>query len=333
MEVDLVGYLLGALDAQEHEEIRRLLESDPDLRATCEELIRQLRPLRHDAGDYLPPADLAERTVDFVADYEPPSPAPAPVAGGAASGGRRGPRLADVFTSAGMLAAVTLLFFPAIANSRYEAQRIACQNNLRQVGASLSNYSDMYSQYFPYMAAESPYAAAGIYAPLLHDSGFLSDATLLSCPANLAAQEQQQTQIPTLAELQAAKGAELARLRESMGGSYGYTLGYYRDGEYTGVRDQGRCDFAIMSDAPAASVAERDSTNHGSQGQNVLYEDGHVAFQTHCNEGCGDNFFLSQRGFVEAGLDEDDAVIGRSEDRARLFIAAPAPLPVGPAGE
>ena len=82
----------------------------------------------------------------------------------------------------------------------------------------------------------------------------------------------------------------------------------------------------IMSDAPAPYSPDGRSMNHGGHGQNVLYEDGHVDYQVGCTEHTGDNFFLSERGYVEAGLNENDAVIGCSEARPRLiFVLVPGP--------
>ena len=48
-------------------------------------------------------------------------------------------------------------------------------------------------------------------------------------------------------------------------------------------------------------------------GQNVLFEDGHVAFLRETKERTlGDLYFLSDRGLVEPGLHSNDAVIMES---------------------
>ena len=62
-----------------------------------------------------------------------------------------------------------------------------------------------------------------------------------------------------------------------MGGSYGYCIGYVDQGVYQPTRNLGRPGFAIMADAPCEDRPGRQSDNHGGRGQNVLFEDGHVA--------------------------------------------------------
>ncbi|MCA9215635.1 MAG: hypothetical protein KDB27_21365, partial [Planctomycetales bacterium] len=67
MRDDLVGFLMGALDASEHDEIKRKLETDAQLREDLAKVERCLTPLSWDNSpesnyDYAPPAGLAEKT-------------------------------------------------------------------------------------------------------------------------------------------------------------------------------------------------------------------------------------------------------------------------------
>ncbi|MCA9163069.1 MAG: hypothetical protein KDA62_08820, partial [Planctomycetales bacterium] len=75
MREDLLGFLLGALDATERQRIERKLEADPQLREQLEEIRRKLDPLEsirddEDAWENEPPFGLADRTCDFVSGFQ-----------------------------------------------------------------------------------------------------------------------------------------------------------------------------------------------------------------------------------------------------------------------
>jgi hypothetical protein len=65
------------------------------------------------------------------------------------------------------------------------------------------------------------------------------------------------------------------------------------------------------------------SANHHPRGQNVLYEDGHVQFLCLALvDGAIDDPFHNREGWIAAGVDQEDTVLGVSWD---------PPLPVPPA--
>src|SRR5690606_13518307 len=132
------------------------------------------------------------------------------------------------------------LFFPAIQQSRTAARQAACQNNLRQLGVALTEYSERNHKYFPPVPPQGNLAAAGVYAVQLLDNGLLDDPHQLLCPAIEEAQQDEPFRVPTAAELEAATGKQLEQLRRRMGGSYGYSLGYITDRGYQHVKNQGR---------------------------------------------------------------------------------------------
>ena len=68
MQENLLGYLLGALDGEEREDIQKRLEYDPQLREQLAELETQLIPLERERWQHEPPAGLAAATCKFVAD-------------------------------------------------------------------------------------------------------------------------------------------------------------------------------------------------------------------------------------------------------------------------
>ena len=73
----------------------------------------------------------------------------------------------DMAMAATVLVAAILLIFPAIANSRFSARRAACQENLRELGTALTQYSQANGGYFPAVPSQGKLATAGIYAPVL----------------------------------------------------------------------------------------------------------------------------------------------------------------------
>lgn len=338
MREHLLGYLLGALEPAENELVEARLVADPALQADLKRLRSKVAPLAVDQQDYEPPEGLAARTCTFVAARTAASAVSATaarstvlapggtVSNGAVPGGSwLAPggnwRIQDLLVAGGICIAACLLVFPAISHSQYNARLTACQNNLREIGTALVDYSQNHSGYFPLVPQQGRLAVAGIYAPTLREARLLSDDSHLICPSSSLAREEVFT-LPTLEEVRQAKQEELPRLYRRMGGSYGYSLGYVVGGVYRGHRNRGRSRFALMADAPDDDSSGR-SLNHGSGGQNVLFEDMHVGFLKSCRLAeCDDHIYMNDQGLVGAGIGPDDAVIGRSPARPMILNAA-----------
>ncbi|HUY93065.1 MAG TPA: hypothetical protein VMV10_30325 [Pirellulales bacterium] len=327
MREHLLGYLLGALEPAENELVAARLVEDPALQADLEWLRSKVAPLAADEEDYDPPEGLAARTCTFVAARTRPKAARSPVLapGGAPPGGSwLAPggnwRVQDLLVAGGICIAASLLVFPAISHSQFNSRLTACQNNLREIGSALGHYSQIHNGYFPLVPQQGRLAVAGIYAPTLREARLLPDNASLICPSSSLACEEAFA-LPTLDEVRVAKQEELPQLYRRMGGSYGYSLGYVANGVYRGHRNRGRSNFALMADAPDDDSAGR-SLNHGSCGQNVLFEDMHVGFLKSCRlTECDDHIYMNDQGLVGAGIGPDDAVIGRSPARPVILKA------------
>src|SRR5487761_1323289 len=322
MRDQLVGYLLGALEPAEHEEVEARLFEDAQLQYDLAELRRKLS-LLDDGDDYEAPSGLAARTCNYVVaractrELATPkhSGLPAPVGGW---------RVHDIVVGGGVFLAACMLLFPAIAHSLASARITNCQNNLRCIGVALGQYSDYYGGFFPLVPREGPLAAAGIYGPMLSDLKLIDEPAALVCPASPVAEERERFSLPTVAQVAEATAADLPRMQGRMGGSYGYTFGYIDGGRYRGHRNRGRGTFALMAVSPGEPIDGR-SPNHGGIGQNVLFEDLHVAFLKHCRlSGFDDHIYVNGLGYVGAGIGPDDAVIGRSSARPITFQLAPS---------
>ena len=330
----LLGYLLGALEDSEQKLVEDQLQGDSRLRRELALLEKGLKPLEAARGEFSPPPGLATKTCRFVAARaerptaanSPRRPATTPrmqpmSAAAAGPSGTSRWNWWDMAVALGILVAASLLVLPAIQNSRFTARLTTCQDNLRQIGLALSQYSRMHAGYFPYVPPRGKLKYAGIYAPTLSGAGLLQDANWVICPASLLAGDRK-FHMPSLEELRAAVTRdELNSLRRLMGGSYGYCMGFVEEGTYHCTRNLGRTFFALMSDAPGPDLPGHQSLNHGGRGQNVLFEDGRVIFLTTPKPGDhNDHFFLNDRGEVGAGDHRNDSVIGSSLSTPIIYV-------------
>jgi hypothetical protein len=208
-----------------------------------------------------------------------------------------------------LLIAFTLLM-PAIVNSRYQARKLTCQQNLGIMGRNLFSYSDLQSGQFPLVPLSGSRSFAGVFAPILLENNLLDVAhPQLICPGSELATDARSWSLPTLAEVDEAAGPRLLYLQDRAGGSYAYCVGYIDDQGLHPVENRGRSQFAILSDAPSFFLPDRRSAHHGGRGQNVLYEDGRVAFITDFADHGEDHPWLNRAGYAEAGVDQFDSVL------------------------
>jgi len=305
MREHLLGYLIGALDPDEVELVERRIKEDPTLEQDLEVLRVGLEPLAAGCREDDPPAGLAGRTCQFVAARR----TVVAVEQRPSRAARWG--FQDIVIAAGILLAASLLFFPALNQSRFQAQRRVCQDNLRRLGVALVQYSGAHRGAFPYIPPTGNLASAALYAPALFHSGLVSEKRRFLCPG-CPRSDDPEFDIPTVQRLVAADGEQAKRMRETMGGSYSFTLGHLVDDRYVGTRNQGRPKFALLSDTPCTMQADTNSVNHTGNGQNVLFEDGHVEFlrTASCPQRTNsDNIFANDHGVLGPGAHVNDSVI------------------------
>jgi len=325
----VLDYLLCALDESEMEAVRARVESDPVYWQEMDRALGEVARLRRMREEVFPPPGLAERTCQYLFDparrlkrsslrwrsMTPPPGTPQ---------SRCRLNWADAGVAAVIFVVAGLLVLPAINSTRFLARVTTCQDNLRQVGQALTEYSHKNHEVFPAVPVEGNLAAAGIYAPILAQEGFLAEPERLLCPDSEQAAEQKRFRIPSLDELRSAVGQKLSRIQEKMGGSYGYCLGYFDHGVYRPTRNLNRDYFAIMADAPSSSRFDHQSDNHGGLGQNVLFEDLHIEFWSMTRPVNGiDDIYENDDHEVAAGLHRDDAVIAPSGTAPVIYISMP----------
>lgn len=318
----LIGYLLRSLDPEEEAVVEAALRRDPHMQQRLAELAARLRELGLDGRPPLfePPSGLAQRTCQKIMGHDA-AEWRRRVAAACTAPRERTFHWSDGVALAAVLLAAVSLVLPALALSRYQSQVALCQNQLRLIGLGLHSYSDAAPDHsLPGPEASGNRAVAGIVAPLLV-SHRLAYPRMFLCPA--APVQRQSFTVPTLAEVDRASGQQLRALHREMGGDYGYNLGYVEGGQLVRPRNMRRSHYIVVADAPSNLQPRRVSANHRPRGQNVLYEDGHVQFLClTLVDAWIDDPFHNREGWIAAGVDREDAVLGVSWD---------PPLPVPPA--
>jgi hypothetical protein len=315
----LLGYLLGALERTEHEQVEAEIEANPALRSELRRLEDCLgrMGLDNEPNHFDPPAGLAARTCRVVATRSREIVVTRQHWTAAAESDGRQMTWVNLLTVASVLIAGAALFLPALNHSLEQAERAACQNNLRQMGMALHEYSDRDpSGSYPRVEMVGNRSVAGIYAPILAGKQLILDSATFLCPALARTRPTRKLHVPTPEEIDAATGETLKQYQQTMGGDYGYNLGYREGNGLATPRNAGRREYVLMSDAPSNAQPGRRSINHGGQGQNVLYEDGHIKFiRTIPCPQLPDDPFFNLEGRVGAGLNSSDHVIGASGER------------------
>lgn len=355
---DLLGYLLGALEADEHRRVDRAVAECPEVQFELARLRERVTPLARleevesltgaSGSDF--PAGLARRACEFVAREsrhvdqvsnggENGSESPKgtlskdasskvglrPAVMSSVSGefaDRRSWQLQDFIVVSAVVMLAAGILSPAILASRNQMRLAACQDNLRRVGMALFNYAEAHDNRFVPIARTGPLNVAGAYAPVLKAGGFIDEDRVFYCGSAVQNGLYKVQETPSLAALDKAfreNNQQLAELQSLMGGSYGYSLGHYEQDQYVGPMNLGRSFRVMMADAPSPALANRNSANHDGQGLNILFEDGSVRHSASASIGVGkESIFLNRNGLVAAGADVHDSVIGASNVSAWL---------------
>lgn len=313
MREDLVGYLLGAVDANERQRIERALAASVELRQELERIRHALLPLEALEHTQTPPPRLVEHTLARIDEscVTPASSAPLASPHRFSSAWAHALAPADCLVMGLAVLAVLTLLFPALVNSRFEARKLSCQDNLQVLGVQLTTFSNRRAgRVFPEVPTAGNRAFAGVYAPTLRDHLLLDRNTRrLVCAGAPLAVDRDTWYVPSLAEIDAAQGVRLKRLRQRAGGSYAYSIGYFDNGGYQAHRNLDRSFFALVADAPSSHLPGRLSANHAGIGQNICFEDGHVEFVRDPHVMRSDDPLRNRLGYAEAGVDRDDAVL------------------------
>jgi prepilin-type processing-associated H-X9-DG protein len=318
VEENLLGHLLKANDPATAREVERRLAGDPSAARDLELLRAAFAPLEADREEIEPPADLWARTLARVARHivatEGPQTRPedartdelirraaavaGPVPSLTAPVAPRPPRSdaappparrRNVVGTLTLSLAVLALVFPGIVHLRQQAQRVGCEDNMRQFYVAAAGYSETNEGRFPQVEHGKPASTA---ADALKIAGYLPENVRFTCPAR-------------------PDEAAPAAL-----GNYAYSLGFRdQNGELRGPDRRPETDFLpILADAPKRHYGHAVPVNH-RHGQNVLFADGHVRFSTTVFAGPNsDDIYRNAHGHVAAGVHPLDSALGRPEE-------------------
>ena len=374
---DLLGYLSGALDAQEQRDLQQKIDNDPALEESLLDLKAAMSPLDSlDAKGYRP--GLARRTCEAVANWDTesaasrlafldqneidweedcelqPNQTPAPAAAvepsehnsntvaevattgnsitedsasvtapadtdlsdtepqlnTLAGGGEfkvSSWSMRDMLVGVAALAVLAGLLFPALNYSRKQGRLTACQNNLRQIGIAFMDYSSIHEGEFPSIPRQGNLAVSGCYAPILKSAGLVTDDSVFTCAG---VTDTLPVVIPSVEQVEAAETeTQRSHYRKTMGGHFGYSMGF-QDGDRYQAPRAGIANVVLLADQPS-NRSDRQSRNHGGNGQNCLFGDGRVTFVSGPAYG-EDLVYENDRGIVGPGTHALDSVIGPS---------------------
>ena len=333
---DLLGYVLGALDAQEERDLQEQIDANPEIEDQLLELRNAMTPLESlSFGDPGHKPGLARRTSELVANlkrgkqklfedsdaiqelFDEEAASPERELQPASSFSRLADRFVhpqswsrvDLLAGIAILAIFASILLPAISQSRFHGRVNSCKHNLTHVGTAMLVYTDMHCGRFINVAGANMAASnAGLFAAELKGKGYIQDDARFSC-AGLAASEP--PRIPTLQQIRVAQGPQLEALKRRMGGDFGFSLGFFEDNRYLAPRNDGSSHTVILADAPSSDLPGRMSRNHDGKGQNCFFADGHIQFistPTIAN----DAIYENDLGIVSPGVDQQDNVIAPS---------------------
>ncbi len=348
---NLLGYVLGALDAQEQRDIQQTIDANPEIEEQLIKIKGDLLPL--DCLDSsAPQPGLARRTLESVAIWQnssslaPTSNSPSPLAqsvmdaidsaeaANEPESESSKPRLRvsisdrllhpntwslpDVLVGTAFLAIFAGLLLPAISYVRFQSRIVVCDSNLQTFGKGLITYTNANEGRFVTIPRGSQLVSVGYIGPVLKDAGLLEDDSILACPG--IASSRPPVNIPTCEQIEAAQTlAELDYYRQNSLGHFGFSMGHKINGAYQpprvcGTSLRGVSYVIIAGDRPSANMPGRASMNHSNHGQNILFEDGSTRYVVGHSYG-EDAIFENDYGFVGPGSHFGDNVIAAAHLR------------------
>jgi hypothetical protein len=310
----LLGYLLDACDSDERTLIEQRLQEDETLRRDLGVMGRAFDLLAPDRVHHEPPTGLADRCCQHVFERVAVMPAAlSPVGVSAGVLPRRWSWL-DISVAGAIAAAVLILIVPAVYQSRVQALKFACQNNLKDIGMALTNYSNRHGGLLPMAEPKGRLAHNGSWASRVVEEGDLPADGKALCPI-AGLDSQSKLRIPSTAELDQMTPEQYSHFLRQLKDAYGYTLPYRDGNQIKGHRNLHRSNFAIVSDRPGPGPSN--SRNHGGDGQNVLFEGGNYRYMVDQQLGKeDDDIFRNSDGEVAPGRHLNDSVIVGGDVRA-----------------
>jgi len=304
---EMIEYVLSNKEGSERDQVDRVLLSDPDQMARVERLRSSIYLLLDDGSPFDEPADLARRTIVFVArnrsrprTFLEQMPMRVPF------------RWADFAVAASIFIAGVLTLIPAI-RSRERMNQAGCVFNLQQLGNSLGQYASLHP-FLPYPPAHRSDTHAGMFAVMLHDAGVLNNLSLLDCPCNGPCQHGMK-ELASFEQVDHIRRTEPERYQRMLGWDYAYNVGYRHASGHAGPLEVINASrIPVLADQPDhenyLKIREGNSPNHRRWGQNVLFGDGSVGwFRTRRISPNDPDLYLNNEHQPRPGIHVEDSVL------------------------
>ena len=354
-QADLIGYILGALDNSEKEQIDSLIENESkignsEIHAQIEKLESRLACLDSSVEEVKIPTGLARRTIEAIALLDPDvsqvasprmtavdrviqehaeslaaeekvEPAPASMGEGDLRAQRSSSwSVMDIVVASAACMLLGVLGVHWISNSQYNSRIASCQDNLRTIGVSLASYAnDHNGKLIPISLGQND-GVAGIYASKLREMEYIQDEKTFFCPS--AKRDDSEVFIPTQDDLLAASGVELRELQHKVGGDYAYTIGCMNGDEYLQPQLYNPSYQVILADTPDSNSIVSES--HGGRAQNVLMGDFSIRKTINCTVNQRDHIYRNDVGLIAPGTSLTDSVLGSSGTAPYVSISRTA---------
>jgi prepilin-type processing-associated H-X9-DG protein len=313
---DLLDYSLGQLEGDAMQRAALEVEADPTLAVRVERVRTGIAILCDDGGPTEVPSGLAARTRTFVLAEINHRPAVLEF-----SPSRRRFRVEDFAVAATIFIASLLALTPAIIRSKERWGRAACSYNLQKVGLRLHQYAATNNSY-PFVASDDEIPHAGAIICRLNERGYHVDPADLRCPST-GSEEGERSRVPSLSEV-------AQRLRDDpncincrmLDNDYAFHVGNYAEvddamgprGKPIPLPARPTHSIPIIGDQPGFDSTGRifagNSPNHGGQGQNVLFADGHTSWHNSRYISPADSdLYLNRANRSGYGLGPEDGVL------------------------
>ncbi len=280
---------------------------DPEQAGRVEKLRLAIDRLLDDGTWIEYPADLASRTVSFVArNRRRPLTLREQVAS-------RVPfRWADFAVAASIFVAGALTLLPAIQRSRERMNQAGCVFNLKQLGNSLAQYATLQAS-LPYPPSQRSDTHAGMFAVMLHETGVLPDLSVLDCPCNGPCPHVRQ-ELAGFEQVDQIRRNDPGLYRGMLRWDYAYNVGYQPpNGGPVPHELRHSASMPVIADSPDhvdfATIRAGNSPNHGRRGQNVLYGDNSVGWLGTRRAGADPDIYLNNDLKPRPGVHHHDAVL------------------------